>query len=352
MPVAVKKYLLSSLLIALLIGFSSMKFPAQAPKMYLSQYGFFSEDISALNPAEGVIPYELSTPLFTDYAYKARFVKLPDGATVPYNAEEVLNFPVGTTIIKTFYYPNDARKPEKGRRLIETRLLIHEEAGWKALAYHWNQDQTDAVLEVAGGTADIKWVNEQGQKQKFTYQMPNLNQCKGCHSWDGAIRPIGPSARQLNGTLDYGTGRENQLTHWAANGLLAGLPDDHTEIPKIAVWNDPTTGSVEDRARAWLDINCAHCHNPHGPASTSGFFLDIAQEDPAVYGVFKSPVAAGRGSGNRAFDIHPGKPDESIIVYRIDSSDPGIMMPEVGRVLIHEEGVALIREWIEGMEEG
>lgn len=352
MSVLVKKYFLSIMLVVLLIGFSSMRHSSVAPKMALSQYGFFSGEISDLSPTTGVIPYELNSPLFTDYAYKARFVKLPEGATVPYNAEEVLNFPVGTTIIKTFYYPYDARKPEKGRRLLETRLLIHEEEGWKALAYHWKDDQSDAMLEVAGGTADIKWVNEEGQKQKFTYVMPNLNQCKGCHSWDGAIRPIGPSARQLNGDLDYGSGHENQLVHWAGNGKLTGLPADHAEIPKIAVWNDPNTGSVEDRARAWLDINCAHCHNPHGPASTSGFFLDIAQENPAVYGVFKSPVAAGRGSGNRTYDIHPGKPDESIVVYRIDSADPGIMMPEVGRTLIHKEGVDLIRQWIEGMEEG
>ena len=180
--------------------------------------------------------------------------------------------------------------------------------------------------------------------------MPNLNQCKGCHSWDGAMRPIGPSARQLNGNLDYGDGATNQLQHWNAAGLLLNMPEDHADIPRIAVWNDPSTGSLDDRARAWLDINCAHCHNPHGPASTSGFFLDIHQEDPGVYGVFKSPVAAGRGSGDREFDIHPGKPDESIIIYRIDSDDPGIMMPEVGRTQIHEEGVALIRDWISQME--
>lgn len=332
------------------VALTGMKPSSSAPKMYLSQYGFFSGNIAEQIPGEGVVPYQLNTPLFTDYAEKLRFVRFPDGETVSFNDTQVLNFPVGTSIIKTFFYYNDARKPDKGRRLIETRLLLHEEDGWKALAYHWNENQSDAVLEVAGGTADVKFVNASGQKKKLTYLMPNLNQCKGCHSWDGAMRPIGPSARQLNGDLDYGHGQINQLEHWSAEGYLTGLPADHTEIPRIAVWDDPSTGSLDDRARAWLDINCAHCHNPHGPASTSGFFLDIHQTDPAVYGVFKNPVAAGRGSGNREFDIHPGKPDESILVYRIDSDDPGIMMPEVGRTQIHEEGVALIREWISQME--
>lgn len=345
-----KKYLFSTLIILTILASTGMKPSSSAPKMYLSQYGFFEGNVAEQIPAEGVMPYQLNTPLFTDYAEKLRFVRLPDGQTVDYNDTEVLNFPVGTSIIKTFFFYHDARKPQKGRRLLETRLLLHEEDGWKALAYHWNEDQTDAMLEVAGGSADVKWVDESGQKKKFTYLMPNLNQCKGCHSWDGAMRPIGPSARQLNGDLDYGDGAANQLQHWTAEGILSNLPEDHAAIPRIAVWNDPESGSLDERARAWLDINCAHCHNPHGPASTSGFFLDIHQEDPGVYGVFKSPVAAGRGSGEREFDIHPGKPDESILIYRIDSDDPGIMMPEVGRTQIHEEGVALIREWISQME--
>ncbi|MDP5169138.1 MAG: hypothetical protein NWR72_02745 [Bacteroidia bacterium] len=336
-------------MVTLLVAMS-MEWSGHAPKMLLSQYGFFEGDIADLSPAEGVVPYSLNSPLFSDYAHKLRFVKLPAGSSVPYNDTEVLQFPVGTTIIKTFYFPHDARDLSKGRRLMETRLLIHEEAGWKALAYHWNADQTDAVLEVAGASAEVKWVDAQGKKQKFTYQMPNVNQCKGCHSWDGAMRPIGPSVRQLNGPLEPGYDTVNQLDKWSALGLISDLPADPAAIPRMASYSDPKSGTVAERARAWLDINCAHCHNPHGPASTSGFFLDVHQQDPSVYGVFKSPVAAGRGSGNFEYDIHPGNPDQSIIVYRIASTDPGIMMPEVGRSLVHAEGVELIKEWIEGME--
>ncbi len=343
------KYFLTVGTAVVCLGFIHVPAPEAAPKMFLSEYGFFEGKLAAQHPASDVIPYALNTPLFTDYAEKLRFVRLPEGETVPYNEEEVLHFPVGTSIIKTFYYPHDARKPEKGRRLIETRLLLHEASGWKALAYHWNEDQTDAVLEVAGAQTEVKWVNESGEKQRFVYHMPNLNQCKGCHSWEGAMRPIGPSARQLHGKFPYPEGEKNQLDHWQSLGILRGLPSDHATIPQLAVWNDPSTGSLEARARAYLDINCAHCHNSKGPASTSGFFLDVHQQNPAVYGVNKSPVAAGRGSGNLLVDIAPGQPDQSILVYRMNSADPGIMMPEVGRGLIHQEGVALIREWIEHM---
>lgn len=317
----------------------------------LSEYGFFEGNLADQNPIEGVIPYKLNTPLFSDYASKLRFVKLPDGETVDYNDSMVLDFPVGTTIIKTFYYPNDARNPEKGRRLMETRLLIHEDEGWKALPYHWDEAQEDAYLEVAGDVKEVVWKDKNGKKQKIDYTMPNLNQCKSCHSWDGAMTPIGPSARQLNGDLAYASGTAHQLTHWEEKGILAGLPEDHSSIPSLPKWEDPEDGTIASRARAWLDINCAHCHNPHGPASTSGFFLDIHQDDPSVWGVYKTPVAAGRGSGGLKYDIHPGKPQSSILVYRIGSTDPGVMMPEVGRSLVHKEGLAVVKQWIAEMEE-
>ena len=346
------KYLLSLSFVLPLFGFWQ---PVEtetnrAYPMNLSEYGFFEGSLADQLPAEGVIPYTLNTPLFTDYARKLRFVKLPEGATVPYNDQEVFDFPLGTTIIKTFYFPNDARKSQKGRRLMETRLLIREEAGWKALPYHWNEAQTEANLEVAGDVKEVKWVNEAGKKIKFDYVMPNMNQCKGCHSYAGAMRPIGPSARQLNGSFSYASHTSNQLEHWQEAGILSGLPEQATEIPRIAVWDDPATGSLEERARAWLDINCAHCHNPKGPASTSGLFLDIHQNDPTALGFYKTPVAAGRGSGGFSYDIHPQKPEESILPYRIASTDPGIMMPELGRSLVHQEGLALVEEWISKME--
>lgn len=318
--------------------------------MQLSEYELFAGNLADQVPAEGVMPYDLNTPLFTDYASKLRFVKLPEGAEVSYQTDRVLQFPVGTIIVKTFYYPHDERRPEKGRQLVETRLLIHEEAGWKALPYHWNEEQTEAYLEVAGDSKEIVWRDESGKKRRVNYLMPNMNQCKSCHSWDGEMTPIGPSVRQLNHAYAYSDGAQNQLERMASLGWLQALPEGHAAIPTVPDWDDPDSGTLNERARAWLDINCAHCHNPHGPASTSGFFLDINQDDPAVYGVFKTPVAAGRGAGDHDYDIYPGQPDASILVYRIASTDPGVMMPELGRTLVHEESLELIRKWIKEME--
>ena len=192
----------------------------------LSEYGFFHGEMADMLPSEGVIPYELNTPLFSDYALKARFIRIPTGKTVAYNDSLVFDFPVGTEIVKTFYYPKDARNVDKGRRLIETRVLIREEAGWKALPYVWDEAQGEAYLEVAGARKEVQWKDNKGKKQKIDYVVPNMNQCKGCHLYGESLSPIGPSARQLHRELSYPHSEtHNQLQYMADKGWLTGLPD-------------------------------------------------------------------------------------------------------------------------------
>lgn len=314
----------------------------------LSEYGFFTGDIAAQQPASRVVPYTLNTPLFTDYAYKLRFISFPEGKTANYHPTQVMDFPEGTTIIKTFYYYHDERKPEKGRRLMETRVLIKEADEWVALPYIWDEEQKDAYLEVAGGRYEVTWKDNAGKKQKFEYVVPNMNQCKECHERDQHITPIGPSARQMNRDLEFPTGVANQLEYMNDHGYLTGLPAK-ADRPKLAQWDQPQQFDLDARARAYLDANCGHCHNPKGPANTSGMYLDAHTTEPVELGVNKVPIAAGKGSGGRKYGIVPGDPDGSILLFRMESLNPGIMMPELGRKLKHEEGVQLIRKWIEAM---
>ena len=315
----------------------------------LSEYGFFEEPLRTLTPVEDVVPYTLNTPLFSDYALKKRFVRLPEGAQATYHPTEVMDFPEGTVLIKNFYYPADFNQPEADQKIIETRLLIKEGAQWKPLSYIWNDEQTEAYLEVTGGIVDVNWRTADGLIQKAAYSIPNLNQCKNCHAYNQEVRPIGPTARQLNGELEYAHATANQLEHWAARGMLDQLPEVSAR-PQLAVWNDPASGSLEDRARAYLDINCGSCHRAEGTGNTSGLFLTYHQDaNSRAYGLKKSPVAAGRGSGGLQYDIFPGKPEASILLHRMASTDPGVMMPEIGRGLVHEEGVALIEEWIRSL---
>jgi uncharacterized repeat protein (TIGR03806 family) len=314
----------------------------------LMQYGLFAGDAAAQMPATGVIPYDLNSALFSDYAAKYRFIKLPPGTRASYREDDVFEFPVGTVIAKTFAYFHDARDPSHGRRLIETRILKHDPDGWVGLPYIWNAAQTDAVLDVAGDTVDVTWIHTDGRSRTNNYMIPNANQCKGCHKAGESVLPIGPKARHLNRDFSYDDGTENQLDHWTRAGALAGAPTPAV-APRLAVWDDPRTGTLDARARAWLEINCAHCHNPVGPARNSGLDLLASQQNPTAFGMLKPPVAAGLGSGGLQYDIVPGKPEQSILAYRIGSTHPGVMMPELGKRLVHEEGVALIRAWIAAM---
>jgi uncharacterized repeat protein (TIGR03806 family) len=321
------------------------------PPETLSGYRLFAGDARLQRPAAGVIPYDINTPLFSDHAEKLRFVKLPRGASVPYQTEDVLDFPVGTVIAKTFAYPVDARNPGGPLRLVETRILERETGGWVGRPYVWNDEQTEARLEITGAAKRVSWIDAEGRTREHEYRVPNANQCKGCHRTRDDARtmlPIGPRVAQLNRDFTYAEGIENQLARWAGSGALAGAPEP-AAAPRYPVWDDPATGPLDARARAWLEINCAHCHNPGGPARTSNLDLRYAQTDPTLLGVYKSPVAAGRGSGDRLHDIVPGEPDRSILVLRLESVDPGVMMPELGRTMVDEEGLALVRRWIEEM---
>lgn len=320
------------------------------PPEKLADYHLFAGDGRSQEPLPGVIPYDLVSALFSDYAAKYRFIKLPEGKSASYQEYEAFDFPVGTIIAKTFAFPHDVRDLSKGQRLIETRLLIHRPEGWTGLPYTWNASQNEATLDLAGGTADVEWIDAAGKRRTNNYIIPNANQCKSCHENDRKMMPIGPKARHLNRDFAYATGPENQLAHWTRVGALIGAPAPE-KAPKNPVWNDPRTGSLDQRARAWLEINCAHCHNAKGPARTSGLELDIAVREPVKWGLMKTPVAAGRGSGGRLFDIVPGKPDESILMYRIESTDPGVMMPELPRRLVDSEANALIRDWIAHLSE-
>ncbi|HET6614115.1 MAG TPA: SO2930 family diheme c-type cytochrome [Kofleriaceae bacterium] len=319
----------------------------------LSSYRFFSGPGSALIANTGVIPYDVNTPLFSDYSTKHRYLWLPPDSHITYTETGTLDFPVGAVIIKSFGYLADIRDPQSELRQVETRLLVHRADGWEGVVYEWNEDQTDALFTLTGGVVPVSWIDAAGDQVAIDYTIPNVNQCKGCHEQkiDDAdvMGPIGPSARQLNRDFAYATGPENQLTHLAAAGALMGAPADPASAPKLPVWDDPESGTVAERARAYLEANCAHCHNPEGPARVSGLDLQASQTDPYAFGVCKPPVAAGPGAGDRDYAIVPGMPDASILVYRLESTEPEIMMPELLKTVAHAEGVALVRQWITEM---
>ncbi len=307
----------------------------------LSDYRFF-KDLTSQTPVDEVLPYELQSDLFSDYTHKQRFVYVPPSMKVGHEKNKVFMFPVGSVLIKTFSYQNTMS--ELNPQLLETRLLIHSEGGWKAVSYIWNEDQSEAYLSLVGETIQTSFSDEDGNIRSLRYKAPNKNQCKECHQINASLTPIGPKARNMNLTLSYDDKPQNQLAKWHDLGWI----DQDIDFMKMINYSS-LNEDIEDRARAYLEINCAHCHIPGGAADTTGLYLMLEETNKKSLGFYKKPVAAGKASFNLKYSIVPKKPNQSILLRRMESMDPGIMMPESGRALKHTEGIVVISEWINSL---
>lgn len=309
------------------------------------------DDKGAIVHHPDAFEYDLTTPLFSDYALKSRTVWLPPGATATYTPTAVFDLPVGAAITKTFAWAEDLRTPTEKVHPVETRLLVHGRAGWVAFTYIWDDAGREATIDIAGRVSQLSFLDAQGAPRTSTYLVPSSAQCGNCHETSRVLTPIGPKARLLNRDHRYPDGTvENQLARWSRLGRLVGAPAP-ADAPRLASLDDPASGTVAERARAWLETNCAHCHQEGGHAQSTGLYLHDDITEPRIYGVCKLPIAAGTATGGRQYDIVPGRPDDSILVYRIESTNPGEMMPELGRSLVHAEGVAVVRDWIGAMTE-
>jgi len=310
-----------------------------------------------------VIPYALNSALFSDHAQKHRTIWIPEGTSIQYTSSGVLDFPVGTAITKTFLMPHDLREPREALEIIETRLLIRGSEEWQAWPYIWLDDGSDAILDVTGEVRTIELIDPDGTPQTANYLIPQRNQCVECHEIrqnDGTrqMTLIGPQARTLNRTYDYEDGAENQLQHLSTLGMLTGMPrlDDvptSTDMSAVAetvrsLGVDALDPSVRDQAaRDYMDINCAHCHNPNAVEGVSSqVWLNHDADDLFHLGVCKRPSSAGEGTGGLDYDIVPGQPEQSVLWYRTMTTNVGAMMPQIGRSLSDSVGSQLIAAWI------
>ncbi len=322
----------------------------------LSEYGILQKpfDNSQIRYREDGFLYDLNTPLFSDYAEKERVLFLPQGTKMVYHSKKEFQLPVGSIISKTFLVPEGFQRADgKSGRILETRLLIHQKEGWFAVSYIWDGKDEEASIAYAGGNIPIR--TDEGEV--FTYAVPSRNQCASCHQnyeeKKQSIVPIGLKAKHLNKDRTYVRNGEtytaNQLREMESRGLLKGLP--FLGVPKIPPFQD-TSYPVSERARGYLDINCAHCHNENAAAGiNSQLVLSYEEKDIGKLGFCTTPSSAGKGGGGLRYDIVPGHPENSILYYRIQTRDPGAMMPQLGRALTHREGAELIREWILAMAE-
>lgn len=292
----------------------------------LSELLLFEGNVADLKFNSTVYQYELATSLFTDYAYKLRSISLPQGAKMTYNGDGLLGFPDGTIITKTFYYLNDERNPAAGKRLIETRLLIKKSGLWEMGNYLWNAAQDEAELSLSGPTILVDWIDQTGANRSVNYQIPIMLNCIQCHNKNGSTIPIGPKARNLN----FVHNGVNSLENFINKGLLEGAPSI-SEIESLPEWSDDTSFTVSERARAYMDVNCAHCHQPGGLHDANiGVRPDLRYET----------IFANTNIDSFKADIR----------NRVATSPAfGTSMPLVGISILHDEGVQLIQDYIDSL---
>lgn len=314
-------------------------FNGDTPFETLSAYNFFEGSLKDLNPTFGVVPYDLISPLFTDYAHKKRFIWMPNGVKATYvNDYSTLDFPVGSVLIKSFFYDNVL--PNNETKIIETRLMYKKEDGWDFAKYVWNEEQTEAYFDNDGSNINLSWL-EDGDTKTVNYRIPSRAECFTCHNKFDTPVPIGPKPQNLNRNYNYETGVSNQLTKLIELGYLENsLPGS---IQTTVKWDDDNE-SLEMRVRSYLDINCAHCHSDNSYCEYRSMrfgFQDSA--DSENLGVCVEPETQFIPNSDI---VQPNNIDQSVLYYRINTTDESFRMPLFGRTLKHEEGVRLVEEWI------
>lgn len=290
----------------------------------LSAYTIFDGIPADLNPAKGFQNLSINAKLFTDYAYKQRLIKVPEGTQLNRLSNNILDFPNGTILTKTFYYFKDERNPNLGKEIIETRLLIKQADQWNAATYRWNDSQTDAFLEQNGFEKQISWTNKNGKFRSTSYKIPTSNQCIACHISNKSVTPLGATLKNINTSIRQNNKTINQLAHFQNIGILNNFPIQ--EAPFMVDYNDKEA-SLSERGRAYLAINCAHCHNPNAWDIPAEQGFDFRYETPLHQtGIFL---------------------EEEEIIRNVTNQ----RMPFIGTTMLDQEGVSLLVSYIQSLQD-
>lgn len=326
----------------------------------LSETGLYSA-VAAQQPHPGVIPYDVNSPLWSDGASKLRWVAIPAGKKVNYHARNSFEFPEGSVIVKSFSF-DLADDDVDGPVPVETRLLVKEGKEWYGYSYAWNQERTDALLVEEGGRdqrllihsattverSDSDLDGEDSTETELNWRYPSRTECMVCHT-RAANFVLGLSVPQLNRDVEVNGKRQNQLDLLAERGFFSQdeLPQTSDESERLANPYDEAA-SLEDRARSYMHANCSYCHMEAGGGNSSiDLQFHVAQE---------RMKAVGEVPTHDKFDLPqahllaPGRPSESVLLYRISQRGKG-QMPPLATEVVDEQAVQVITEWVESLKE-
>jgi len=309
----------------------------------LSETGVY-KDLVRLQLNEAFIPYDLVVPFWSDGANKSRGVSVPAGQTVKFSPTGEWMFPRGTVFVKTFLFATNETRPDVLRRL-ETRLLVCDaNGGVYGVTYKWRPDNADADLLETNLTETLAIMTATGTRSQPWYY-PSRHDCLDCHTANAGY-VLGVKTRQMNRELTYPSGvTDNELRAWNHLGLFDTKLDENrlANFTTLARMDD-LSRSLTDRARSYLDANCAHCHRPEGTVA----YFDARYDTPLE----RQGLVEGRLLIDARIDhsrvIAPNDIWRSILYMRTDTTE-AFKMPPLARNTIDERGMALLRQWIESL---
>ena len=324
----------------------------------LTATGAFT-DVPNLEVSEGFLPYELIDPFWSDGADKKRWMAIPNNGSHNTPQEQIVfsengawEFPVGTVLIKHFDYPIDDANPNITRK-VETRFSIKANDGtFYFLTYNWNDQQTEAYLQEVGVDEPIQITTVGGGTRQVDWHFPSNSECLSCHN-SASTGTLGLRTRYLNSDYDYSThtpgGLEgNQLVTLSYLNILdEGITDADTPNYLTHTSIDDPSASIDDKARSYLDLNCAYCHRP-GTGNRGDFDLRLFNT-LAQTGLLTAEYNTPIGIPGEEI-VLAGDASKSQLYHRTASANPSIMMPPLAKGQVDAQGAALIEQWINQLQ--
>ncbi|MBI1292704.1 hypothetical protein GC173_15930 [bacterium] len=293
----------------------------------------------------GIIPYAPSAILWSDGAIKERFIALPGSSQLGFREQDGWDFPEGGMVIKNFLLPSDERDASHTLRRLETRLLLHLNGVWAGYSYHWNEEETDAILLPRALNRRAPLTQSDGSVLDYSWYYPSRTECFRCHT-EAANFVLGINTGQMNHSITYPSSGviDNQLRAMDHVSLFAEpLPAAPEDLERIPSQYD-TTASINDRARAFLHANCSYCHRPGGGGQIG---TDFRWSTPlGEMGIYYLRPAGFDLDIEDAYNLLPGHPERSVLAARMISLDPAFRMPPVARSRVATEDLAIVEQWI------
>lgn len=334
----------------------------------LSATGLFAS-VASREMAPGVIPYSINAEPWADGAQAERWLAIPGSEQVGVfeNNDPLLEdggdgrklaggrpaleerkgtwkYPAGTVFVKTLFLDISSSDPAASsvRQPVETQILHLDRDVWRGYSYIWNQDGTDAVLASTQGeqrTFNVQDPESPAGTSQQTWHFSGRSECMICHS-RRARYVLGFDGQQLNRKHTYGNIVDDQLRTLTHIELFSSAVE--APPPLQSPWDHSV--SLQQRARSYLDVNCAHCHGLGG-AGTAQFRLQV-ELGLEETGLLDSKLTQGDFGIRHAQLVAPGDPYRSVLYYRMAKLGRG-RMPHIGSYVVDEEGLRLMHDWIQ-----